>query len=107
MASETAKIQADFDKRLEEVLGRAKSEAVMAYRRDRGRAVEQMTAYVEGGIYILDKIKEAFPDQDWTQLPAPVLPPDEGMVDDEHSAILKEIDEEGTGASSQPEQQQQ
>ena len=93
VTSETARIQADFDNRL----GKAVDEAVLAYRRDRGRAVEQTTAYIEGGVYILGKIKAAFPGQDWSQLPVPTVT--ESMVNDEHTAILHEIEEE-VGCSS-------
>ncbi|KAK9951537.1 hypothetical protein M0R45_006975 [Rubus argutus] len=71
VASETARIQAEFDRRLDGELEKAKADAVLAYRRDRGRAVEQTTAFIEGGVYILGKIKEAFPGQDWSQLPVP------------------------------------
>jgi hypothetical protein len=92
VASEAARIQAEFDKRLDAVLDRAKDEAVLAYRRDRRRAVEQTTAFIEGGVYILGKIKDAFPGQDWSQLPVPTVTDD--LVDDEHSAILQEIEEE-------------
>ena len=88
-----SRIQADFDNRL----GKAVDEAVLAYRRDRGRAVEQTTAYIEGGVYILGKIKAAFPGQDWSQLPVPTVT--ESMVNDEHTAILHEIEEE-VGCSS-------
>jgi hypothetical protein len=92
VASETARMQVEFDKRLEAALDRAKDEAVLAYRRDRRRAVEQTTAFIEGGVYILGKIKDAFPGQDWSQLPVPTVTDD--LVDDEHSAILQEIEEE-------------
>lgn len=98
MASETAPLHAEFDKRLEHTLGRARKEAVMAYRRDQGRAIKQATAYVEGGKYIFGKIEAAFPDQDWSVLPEPDLT--EELVDDEHKLILEEIDE-GTGVSEQ------
>ena len=50
VASETVRIQADFDKRLKAALNEAKDEAVLAYRRDRQRAVEQTTAFIEGGV---------------------------------------------------------
>lgn len=100
--SETVRMQAKFDNHLESAV----EEAVLAYRRDRGRAVEQATAYVEGGIYILGKIKEAFPEQDWSQLPAPELPVTKDMVEDEHKAILREIEEELTGASNQQQPKQ-
>jgi hypothetical protein len=97
VASETARMQAEFDKRLEAALDRANNEAVLAYRRDRQRAVEQTTAFIEGGVYILGKIKDAFPGQDWSQLPVPTVTDD--LVDDEHTAILHEIEEE-IGCSS-------
>ena len=106
VASEAARRRAEFDKRLEAALGKAKEEAdlavkeaVLAYRRDRGRAVEQTTAYIEGGVYILGKIKDAFPSQDWSQLPVPAV--SEGMIDDEHTAILHEIEEEIGNSSVQ------
>lgn len=97
VASETARIQAEFDKRLEAELEKARGEAVLAYRKDRGRAVEQTTAFIEGGVYILGKIKEAFPSQDWSQLPVPTVT--DGLINDEHTAILHEIEEE-IGCSS-------
>jgi F0F1-type ATP synthase membrane subunit b/b' len=97
VASEAARIQAEFDKRLEAAVDKARSEAVLAYRRDRGRAVEQTNAFIEGGVYILGKIKDAFPGQDWSQLPVPAVTDD--LVDDEHTAILHEIEEE-IGCSS-------
>ena len=99
VASKTARIQAEFDRRLEGELEKAKADAVLAYRRDRGRAVEQTTTFIEGGVYILGKIKEAFPGQDWSQLPVPTVTDD--LVDDEHSAILLEIEEEITCSSIQ------
>jgi hypothetical protein len=99
VASEAARIQAEFDKRLEAAVDKARSEAVLAYRRDRGRAVEQTTAFIEGGVYILGKIKDAFPDQDWSQLPVPAVTDD--LVDDEHTAILHEIEEEISCSSVQ------
>ena len=105
VASEAIRMEAEFDKRLEIALGKAKEDAVLAYRRDRGRAVEQATAYMDGGKYILGKIKEAFPEQDWSQLPVPEVTED--FVDDEHRGILQEIEEELTGASArqpQPEE---
>jgi S-methylmethionine-dependent homocysteine/selenocysteine methylase len=95
VAAEAARMKAEYDRRLEESLGKAKEEAVMAYRRDRGRAVEQATAFIDGGTYILGKIKEAFPEQDWSQLPVPELTDD--LVEDEHKAILEEIDQEAAG----------
>ena len=105
VATESARLQVEFDQRLELALGEARKEAVLAYRRDRGRAVEQATAYIDGGVYILGKIKEAFPEQDWSQLPVPELTDDH--VDDEHRGILKEIEEELAGGPSQAEQQPQ
>lgn len=39
VASETARLQAEFDRRLEEHLSKERQEVVMAYRRDRARAV--------------------------------------------------------------------
>ena len=92
VAAEAARIQAESDKRLEAALDRARDDAVLAYRRDRRRAVEQTTAFIEGGVYILGKIKDAFPGQDWSKLPVPTVTDD--LVDDEHSAILQEIEEE-------------
>ena len=102
VATESARLQVEFDQRLELAIGEARKEAVLAYRRDRGRAVEQATAYIEGGVYILGKIAEAFPEQDWSQLPVPELT--EEQVDDEHRGILKEIEEElaGTSEKQQP-----
>ena len=94
VASETARLQAEFDKKLAKCLSKAKEEAVLAYRQDRGRAVEQATTYVQGGKYILEKIKGAFPDQDWSVLPEPALTDD--LVDDEHQIILEGI-EQSTG----------
>ena len=102
VGSETARLQVEYDQKLKKCLGKAKEEAVMAYRRDRGRAVEQATVYVDGGVYILGKIAKAFPEHDWSKLPAPELTED--MVDDEHEAILAEIDKEIAGG---PETQQQ
>jgi hypothetical protein len=92
VAAEAARIQAEFDKRLEAAVDEAKDGAVLAYRKDRRRAVEQTTAFIEEGVYILGKIKDAFPEQDWSQLPVPVVIDD--LVDDEHTAILHEIEEE-------------
>jgi hypothetical protein len=103
VAAESARLQVEFDQRLEVALGKAKEEAVLAYRRDRGRAVEQATAYIDGGVYILGKIKEAFPEQDWNLLPVPEVT--EGLVDDEHKAILQEIEEELTGGSKDKQQE--
>ena len=57
VAAESARLQVEFDQRLEAALGEAKKEVVIAYRRNRGQAVEQATAYMEGGVYILGKIK--------------------------------------------------
>ena len=105
VAAESARLQVEFDRRLEVALGEAKKEAILAYRRDRGRAVEQATAYIDGGVYILGKIKEAFPEQDWSQLPVPELTDDH--VDDEHRGILQEIEDELAGAPSQSEPQSQ
>lgn len=51
VASETAQFQAEFDKRLEAELEKAKGEAVLAYCRHRGCAVEQTMAFIEGGVY--------------------------------------------------------
>jgi hypothetical protein len=102
VAAEAVRIKAEYDRRLEEALGKAKDEAVVAYRRHRGRAVEQATAFIDGGAYILGKIKEAFPDQDWSQLPVPELTED--LVEDEHRAILGEIDQEAAG-TARPQQQ--
>ena len=99
VASETARIQAKFDRRLEAELEKAKGKAVLTYRRDQGRAVEQTTTFIEGGVYILGKIKDAFPGQDWSQLPVPTVTDD--LVEDEHAAILHEIEEEITGSSAQ------
>jgi hypothetical protein len=95
VAAEAVRMKAEYDRRLEESLGKAKEGAVMVYRRDRGRAVEQATAFIDGGTYILGKIKEAFPEQDWSQLPVPELTED--LVEDEHKAILEEIDQEAAG----------
>ena len=105
VAAESARLQVEFDRRLEAALGEAKKEAILAYRRDRGRAVEQATAYIDGGVYILGKIKEAFPEQDWSQLPVPELTDDH--VDDEHRGILQEIEDEQAGGPSQSEPQSQ
>lgn len=99
MASETTRIQIEFNNRL----GRAVEEAVLAYRRDRGRAVEQATAFIDGDVYILSKIKEAFPEEDWSRFPVPEVT--EGLVDDEHKAIFQEIEEELDGASNKQQQQ--
>ena len=104
VATESARLQVEFDQRLEVALLKAKEDAVLAYRRDRGRAVEQATAYMDGGKYILGKIKEAFPEQDWSRLPVPEVT--EGFVDDEHKAILQEIQEELAGASGKPPQKE-
>src|ERR1017187_2006687 len=43
VAAEAARIQDEYDRRLEHALGKAKEDDVMSYRRDRGRAVEQAT----------------------------------------------------------------
>ena len=99
VAAEVARIQAEYDRRLEHALGKAKEDAVMSYRRDRGRAVEQATAFIDGGVYILGKIKEAFPEQDWSQLPTPELT--EALVEDEHKTILEEIDLDPAGSAKQ------
>lgn len=64
VASDTAPLQANFDKQLEHTLDKAREEAVMAYRCNRGRAAEQATAYIDGGVYILGKISGAFPEHD-------------------------------------------
>ena len=99
VAAEVARIQAEYDRRLEQALGKAKEDAVMSYRRDRGRAVEQATAFIDGGVYILGKIKQGFPEQDWSQLPTPELT--EGLVEDEHKTILEEIDLVPAGSAKQ------
>ncbi|KAK9951501.1 hypothetical protein M0R45_006939 [Rubus argutus] len=61
VASETTRIQAEFDRRLEAELEKAKGEAVLAYRRDRGRAVEQTTAFIEGGCTSLGRSRMPSP----------------------------------------------
>lgn len=101
VASETTQLQAEFDKRLEHTVDRAKEEAVLAYRHDRARALEQVTTYIDGGKYILGKIKAAFPGQDWSLLLESVLTDD--LIDDEHKLIIEEI-EEDTGAPDQTQQ---
>ena len=103
VAAESARLQVEFDQRQEVALAKAKEEAVLAYRCDRGRAVEQATAYMDGRKYILGKIKEAFPEQDWSQLPVPEVT--EGFVDDEHKGILQVIEEEIVGPSEKQLQQ--
>ena len=97
MAAEAVRMKAEYEHRLEEDLRKAKKAAVLAYRRDRGRAVEQATAFIDGGVYILGKVKEAFPEQDWSQLPVPELTDD--LVEDEHKAILEEVDFEVTDSA--------
>ena len=103
VASETARLHLEFDRRWEARARKEREVAVMAYRRERGRAVEQATAYIDGGKYILGKIKEAFPSQDWSVLPEPALTED--LIDDEHKAILEEIDEEAAGDPKAKQQQ--
>jgi hypothetical protein len=97
VAAEAVRVKAEYERRLEQDLTKAKKAAVLAYRRDRGRAVEQATAFIDGGVYILGKIKEAFPEQDWSQLPVPELTDE--LVEDEHKAILEEVDREAAGGA--------
>ena len=97
VAAEAVRVKAEYERWLEQDLTKAKKAAVLAYRRDRGRAVEQATAFIDGGVYILGKIKEAFPEQDWSQLPVPELTDD--LVEDEHKAILEEVDREAAGGA--------
>lgn len=97
VVAEAVRVKAEYERRLEQDLTKAKKAAVLAYRRDRGRAVEQATAFIDGGVYILGKIKEAFPEQDWSQLPVPELTDE--LVEDEHKAILEEVDREVAGGA--------